>query len=69
MKIVMLFAVCLSLFFSLNAEQPIFKDGIITDTHVTDDKKSCSMLKDTYSLFKNRMSIWLSIWGTLNTLK
>ena len=69
MKMVMLFAVCLSLFFSLNAEQPIFKDGIITDTHITYHKKSCSMLKDAYSLFKKQNVNLVIHLGTLNTLK
>ena len=46
-----LFTVCLLSIFSIFAK-PIFKAGIMSDTHVTKDINSCSILKDTFELFK-----------------
>ena len=44
------FITVLIFLFQLHAEQPVFRAGIITDTHVTEDKRSCDVLKDARTL-------------------
>ena len=43
---------CLVICFSTFADTPILKAGIMSDTHVTADMSSCSILKDALTLFK-----------------
>ena len=54
MKVLLAFAACMLFVFHLRAEQPIFRAGIISDTHVTEEKSSCAMLKNAMALFKTK---------------
>lgn len=43
----------LFLFTLLSAAQPLFKVGLVTDTHVTPDKSSCRLVKASAELFRD----------------
>ena len=47
-----LFTIFITLFTLISTAQPVLRIGVMSDTHVTGDISSCSILKDALNLFK-----------------
>ena len=54
MRLLVVFTVFFCFMFQLAAEQPVFRAGIFTDTHVTEKKESFEALKKALVFFKNQ---------------